>query len=66
MRGDSDLDGDVDPADVSVLVGNFATAGGWPDGDFDGGGSVGPEDVSLLVDITSVTMAADSVDQAEA
>ena len=47
--GDTNLDGEVGPADVSNLVSNFGNTAGWAAGNITGNDTVGPEDVSLLV-----------------
>jgi hypothetical protein len=46
--GDSDLDGDVDVADLGNLATNWQTANVWSGGDFDYNGSVDVNDLGLL------------------
>jgi hypothetical protein len=46
--GDSDLDGDVDVADLGNLATAWQTAGVWTDGDFDYNGSIDVNDLGLL------------------
>jgi hypothetical protein len=46
--GDSDLDGDVDVADLGALASNWQTAGLWSKGDFDYSGSIDVNDLGLL------------------
>jgi adhesin HecA-like repeat protein len=46
--GDSDLDGDVDIADLGRLATHWQSAGSWIDGDFDYSGSVNVNDLGLL------------------
>jgi hypothetical protein len=46
--GDTDLDGDVDVADLGNLASNWQTAGAWTDGDFDYSGSIDVNDLGLL------------------
>jgi lysophospholipase L1-like esterase len=46
--GDSDLDGDVDVADLGSLATHWQTAGPWTSGDFDYDGSVNVNDLGLL------------------
>ncbi len=49
IPGDIDNDGDVDRADVAMLVGNFGTTSGatFDDGDFNGDGRVTMADVAI-------------------
>jgi hypothetical protein len=46
--GDSNLDGQVDVADLSALASNWQTAGAWTDGDFDYSGHIDVADLGLL------------------
>jgi hypothetical protein len=46
--GDTDLDGDVDVADLGNLATNWQTAGAWTGGDFDYSGSIDVNDLGLL------------------
>jgi hypothetical protein len=46
--GDSDLDGDVDVADLGNLASSWQTANVWSAGDFDYNGSVDVNDLGLL------------------
>jgi hypothetical protein len=46
--GDSDLDGDVDVADLGHLASNWQTSQPWAGGDFDYNGSVDVNDLGLL------------------
>jgi hypothetical protein len=46
--GDSDLDGDVDVADLGSLASAWQTSGTWINGDFDYNGSVDVNDLGLL------------------
>jgi hypothetical protein len=46
--GDSDLDGDVDVADLGNLASSWQTANVWSGGDFDYNGSVDVNDLGLL------------------
>jgi hypothetical protein len=46
--GDSDLDGDVDVADLGNLASNWQASGVWTLGDFDYNGSVDVNDLGLL------------------
>jgi hypothetical protein len=46
--GDSDLDGDVDVADLGNLASHWQTASVWTGGDFDYNGSVDVNDLGLL------------------
>lgn len=46
--GDTDLDGDVDAQDFSVVAANFSTAGGWANGDVNGDGVINSGDFSVL------------------
>ncbi len=49
LPGDTDLDGDVDAADLAVLRAHFDNGpAGWTAGDLDGDGAVGPADYLLL------------------
>lgn len=53
LPGDTEPDGDVDPADFAVLAGNWLSnpapaPGGFMVGDFDNSGDVGPSDFALL------------------
>jgi hypothetical protein len=52
FRADATLDGQVGPADLSVLADNWGTASGmsWPTGDLTGDGEVGAADLSLIAD----------------
>jgi len=48
--GDTDLDGLIQIADYSALIGNFGQSGKtWQDGDFDGDGVIQISDYSLLI-----------------
>jgi hypothetical protein len=48
--GDTDLDGLIQIADYSALIGNFGQSGKtWQDGDFDGDGVVQISDYSMLI-----------------
>jgi hypothetical protein len=51
LNGDLDLDGDVDLADLSVLLSNYGTLSGadYADGDLDGDGDVDLADLSVLL-----------------
>jgi hypothetical protein len=46
--GDTDLDGDVDVADLGNLASHWQTPGVWTDGDFDYTGSIDVNDLGLL------------------
>jgi hypothetical protein len=46
--GDTDLDGDVDVADLGSLASAWQTSGVWTSGDFDYNGSVDVNDLGLL------------------
>jgi autotransporter-associated beta strand protein len=46
--GDTDLDGDVDVADLGNLASKWQTAGVWTGGDFDYSGSVDVADLGIL------------------
>jgi hypothetical protein len=46
--GDTDLDGDVDVADLGNLASSWQTANVWGGGDFDYNGSVDVNDLGLL------------------
>jgi hypothetical protein len=46
--GDSDLDGDVDVADLGNLASNWQSSAYWTGGDFDYNGSVNVNDLGLL------------------
>jgi hypothetical protein len=46
--GDSDLDGDVDIADLGNLATNWQSIGSWTGGDFDYNGTVNVNDLGLL------------------
>jgi hypothetical protein len=46
--GDTDLDGDVDVADLGNLASHWQTAGVWTDGDFDYSGSINVNDLGML------------------
>jgi hypothetical protein len=46
--GDTDLDGDVDIADLGNLASNWQASGVWTSGDFDYNGSVDVNDLGLL------------------
>ena len=46
--GDTDLDGDVDVADLGNLATNWQSAGPWTGGDFDYNGTVDVNDLGLL------------------
>jgi hypothetical protein len=51
MLGDLDLDGDVDLADLQVLLAHYGMTSGatWADGDFDGDGDVDLNDLNTLL-----------------
>ncbi len=49
--GDADLDGDVDPSDLTIVGLNWDPAGttkDWGDGDFDNDGDVDPTDLAII------------------
>jgi hypothetical protein len=52
LLGDTDLDGDVDNADIGTTAGSFTGSGGtgklWADGDFDGDGDVDNADLGVV------------------
>jgi hypothetical protein len=50
LVGDTDIDGDVDIADLGKLSANYGkTSGcGWPEGDFDGDGDVDLVDLGAM------------------
>lgn len=51
--GDTDLDGDVDTADLTTAIVNFTSAGGtgktWSEGDIDGDGDVDTSDLTTAI-----------------
>ncbi len=51
LKGDTDLDGDVDNADLGMAAGSFTGSGGtgrlWSQGDFDGDGDVDNADIGI-------------------
>jgi hypothetical protein len=46
--GDSDLDGDVDVADLGALATSWQTPGQWTSGDFDYNGTIDVNDLGML------------------
>jgi arabinogalactan endo-1,4-beta-galactosidase len=48
FAGDSDLDGDVDVADLGSLASSWQTSGVWSSGDFDYNGTVDVNDLGML------------------
>ncbi len=49
LLGDADGNGRVDDADLNILLGHWASAGGWAEGDFTGDGQVNDADLNLLL-----------------
>ena len=53
LPGDTDLDNDVDTADLTTAIINFTSAGGtgktWSDGDIDGDGDVDTSDLTTAI-----------------
>ena len=60
LRGDSDLDGDVDTGDLTTAIINFSGAGGtgktWADGDTDGDSDIDTADLTTaIINFTGAT-----------
>ncbi|MFP4353826.1 MAG: FAD-dependent oxidoreductase [Phycisphaerae bacterium] len=61
LAGDADMDMDVDLADASILLSNWASGTGWSQGDFDGDGDVDADDAIRMLDNWGAGMGDDAV-----